>query len=167
MSVLLWWGSRLSTSLPVYLSLCLFLFCGGGAVCLPVYLSVLLLWWSSLSTCLPVSMSVLLWRRSRLSTCLPVSVSVLLLWWRSSLSTCLPVSVLPLWWRLTMCCVSSLQSSQGGGHRTLLYGHAILLRHYHSSMVRTHSSSSRIPGGQTLNDPILTFQSKPDSKWGH
>lgn len=29
-----------------------------------------------------------------------------------------------------------LQSSQGGGHRTLLYGHAILLRHYHSSMVR-------------------------------
>lgn len=32
----------------------------------------------------------------------------------------------------------SLQSSQGGGHRTLLYGHAILLRHYHSCMVRLH-----------------------------
>lgn len=29
------------------------------------------------------------------------------------------------------------QSSQGGGHRTLLYGHAILLRHIHSSMVST------------------------------
>lgn len=28
-----------------------------------------------------------------------------------------------------------LQSSQGGGHRTLLYGHAILLRHSHSGMV--------------------------------
>uniref|UniRef100_A0A3B3E088 Inositol 1,4,5-trisphosphate/ryanodine receptor domain-containing protein n=1 Tax=Oryzias melastigma TaxID=30732 RepID=A0A3B3E088_ORYME len=27
-------------------------------------------------------------------------------------------------------------SSQGGGHRTLLYGHAILLRHHHSGMVR-------------------------------
>lgn len=27
------------------------------------------------------------------------------------------------------------QSSQGGGHRTLLYGHAILLKHTHSSMV--------------------------------
>uniref|UniRef100_A0A8C9XK62 Inositol 1,4,5-trisphosphate/ryanodine receptor domain-containing protein n=1 Tax=Sander lucioperca TaxID=283035 RepID=A0A8C9XK62_SANLU len=26
-------------------------------------------------------------------------------------------------------------SSQGGGHRTLLYGHAILLKHTHSSMV--------------------------------
>lgn len=31
--------------------------------------------------------------------------------------------------------VPQSQSSQGGGHRTLLYGHAILLRHYHSSMV--------------------------------
>lgn len=29
------------------------------------------------------------------------------------------------------------QSSQGGGHRTLLYGHAILLKHTHSSMVST------------------------------
>lgn len=31
---------------------------------------------------------------------------------------------------------SARQSSQGGGHRTLLYGHAILLRHNHSGMVR-------------------------------
>uniref|UniRef100_A0A8C6SU13 Inositol 1,4,5-trisphosphate/ryanodine receptor domain-containing protein n=1 Tax=Neogobius melanostomus TaxID=47308 RepID=A0A8C6SU13_9GOBI len=28
------------------------------------------------------------------------------------------------------------ESSQGGGHRTLLYGHAILLKHTHSNMVR-------------------------------
>uniref|UniRef100_A0A3Q3LWN9 Inositol 1,4,5-trisphosphate/ryanodine receptor domain-containing protein n=1 Tax=Labrus bergylta TaxID=56723 RepID=A0A3Q3LWN9_9LABR len=34
-------------------------------------------------------------------------------------------------------------SSQGGGHRTLLYGHAILLRHYHSSMVRQSSLKER------------------------
>lgn len=29
-----------------------------------------------------------------------------------------------------------LQAAQGGGHRTLLYGHAILLRHSFSGMVR-------------------------------
>lgn len=33
-------------------------------------------------------------------------------------------------------CPPCVQSSQGGGHRTLLYGHAILLRHNHSGMVR-------------------------------
>uniref|UniRef100_A0A673H2U4 Inositol 1,4,5-trisphosphate/ryanodine receptor domain-containing protein n=1 Tax=Sinocyclocheilus rhinocerous TaxID=307959 RepID=A0A673H2U4_9TELE len=32
--------------------------------------------------------------------------------------------------------MNEVRSSQGGGHRTLLYGHAILLRHYHSDMVR-------------------------------
>uniref|UniRef100_A0A3B5M9W5 Inositol 1,4,5-trisphosphate/ryanodine receptor domain-containing protein n=1 Tax=Xiphophorus couchianus TaxID=32473 RepID=A0A3B5M9W5_9TELE len=31
--------------------------------------------------------------------------------------------------------VEMTESSQGGGHRTLLYGHAILLRHHHSGMV--------------------------------
>ena len=36
------------------------------------------------------------------------------------------------------------QSSQGGGHRTLLYGHAILLRHAHSGMV----SASRMGWGR-------------------
>lgn len=35
----------------------------------------------------------------------------------------------------------STQSSQGGGHRTLLYGHAILLKHTHSSMVSTFALS--------------------------
>uniref|UniRef100_A0A8C7IVE4 Ryanodine receptor 1 n=1 Tax=Oncorhynchus kisutch TaxID=8019 RepID=A0A8C7IVE4_ONCKI len=34
-------------------------------------------------------------------------------------------------------------SSQGGGHRTLLYGHAILLRHYHSSMYLSCLTTSR------------------------
>uniref|UniRef100_A0A668TZ90 Inositol 1,4,5-trisphosphate/ryanodine receptor domain-containing protein n=1 Tax=Oreochromis aureus TaxID=47969 RepID=A0A668TZ90_OREAU len=33
------------------------------------------------------------------------------------------------------------ESSQGGGHRTLLYGHAILLKHTHSSMVSTFMTS--------------------------
>ena len=28
-----------------------------------------------------------------------------------------------------------MQTAQGGGHRTLLYGHAILLRHSYSGMV--------------------------------
>uniref|UniRef100_A0A3Q2Y9Q9 Inositol 1,4,5-trisphosphate/ryanodine receptor domain-containing protein n=1 Tax=Hippocampus comes TaxID=109280 RepID=A0A3Q2Y9Q9_HIPCM len=32
--------------------------------------------------------------------------------------------------------MTEVGSSQGGGHRTLLYGHAILLRHNHSGMVR-------------------------------
>lgn len=30
------------------------------------------------------------------------------------------------------------QTAQGGGHRTLLYGHAILLRHSYSGMVSRH-----------------------------
>lgn len=30
-----------------------------------------------------------------------------------------------------------MQTAQGGGHRTLLYGHAILLRHSYSGMVST------------------------------
>lgn len=32
--------------------------------------------------------------------------------------------------------------AQGGGHRTLLYGHAVLLRHSYSGMVRKASSIS-------------------------
>lgn len=32
----------------------------------------------------------------------------------------------------------SPQTAQGGGHRTLLYGHAILLRHSYSGMVSRH-----------------------------
>lgn len=37
-----------------------------------------------------------------------------------------------------------LQSSQGGGHRTLLYGHAILLRHNHSGMVGLSCTLSKV-----------------------
>ena len=174
-SVLVLFFSSAVEELSVHLSLCLF-FCGGGAVCLPLYLSTCLCVCSSsvveeqsvyLSTCLfffcggavclPVYLSLYLFFCGGGAVCLPVYLSLCLFFFCGGGA---------VWWRLTMCCVSSLQSSQGGGHRTLLYGHAILLRHYHSSMVRTHSSSSRIPGGQTLNDPILTFQSKPDSKMG-
>lgn len=32
------------------------------------------------------------------------------------------------------------QAAQSGGHKTLLYGHAILLRHSFSSMVRRHTA---------------------------
>uniref|UniRef100_A0A8C7WKG9 Ryanodine receptor 1 n=1 Tax=Oncorhynchus mykiss TaxID=8022 RepID=A0A8C7WKG9_ONCMY len=39
--------------------------------------------------------------------------------------------------------VDMSESSQGGGHRTLLYGHAILLRHYHSSMYLSCLTTSR------------------------
>ncbi|KAG7250102.1 hypothetical protein CRUP_014849, partial [Coryphaenoides rupestris] len=38
---------------------------------------------------------------------------------------------------------ASLQAGQGGGHRTLLYGHAILLRHSFSSMYLTCLKTSR------------------------
>lgn len=36
----------------------------------------------------------------------------------------------------------SWQAGQGGGHRTLLYGHAILLRHSFSSMVSIISAET-------------------------
>ncbi|KAG9348369.1 hypothetical protein JZ751_002104, partial [Albula glossodonta] len=39
--------------------------------------------------------------------------------------------------------VEMTDSSQGGGHRTLLYGHAILLRHTHSSMYLSCLTTSR------------------------
>lgn len=35
------------------------------------------------------------------------------------------------------------QAGQGGGHRTLLYGHAILLRHSFSDMVSVNSAIQR------------------------
>ncbi|XP_038623542.1 ryanodine receptor 1 isoform X2 [Tachyglossus aculeatus] len=38
---------------------------------------------------------------------------------------------------------ASAESSQGGGHRTLLYGHAILLRHAHSRMYLSCLTTSR------------------------
>ena len=36
----------------------------------------------------------------------------------------------------------SMQTAQGGGHRTLLYGHAILLRHSYSGMVSARVACS-------------------------
>lgn len=46
--------------------------------------------------------------------------------------------ILPFFTFNWLCYYTSVcQSSQGGGHRTLLYGHAILLKHTHSSMVST------------------------------
>uniref|UniRef100_A0A4W5NRM4 Ryanodine receptor 3 n=1 Tax=Hucho hucho TaxID=62062 RepID=A0A4W5NRM4_9TELE len=44
--------------------------------------------------------------------------------------------------------VLSPQAAQGGGHRTLLYGHAILLRHSFSAMVRLHHTHSSITQGK-------------------
>lgn len=41
-------------------------------------------------------------------------------------------------------CVCDLQAAQSGGHKTLLYGHAILLRHSFSSMVRLTAVSVAI-----------------------
>uniref|UniRef100_A0A8C2R5V6 Ryanodine receptor 1 n=1 Tax=Capra hircus TaxID=9925 RepID=A0A8C2R5V6_CAPHI len=38
---------------------------------------------------------------------------------------------------------AGVESSQGGGHRTLLYGHAILLRHAHSGMYLSCLTTSR------------------------
>uniref|UniRef100_A0A3B3CYV7 Inositol 1,4,5-trisphosphate/ryanodine receptor domain-containing protein n=1 Tax=Oryzias melastigma TaxID=30732 RepID=A0A3B3CYV7_ORYME len=39
-------------------------------------------------------------------------------------------------------------AAQGGGHRTLLYGHAILLRHSFSGMVSS-SSSHQLPNAES------------------
>lgn len=44
---------------------------------------------------------------------------------------------------------SFAQSSQGGGHRTLLYGHAILLKHTHSSMVSMFTIKYAAPAARS------------------
>ena len=41
--------------------------------------------------------------------------------------------------------VCDLQAAQSGGHKTLLYGHAILLRHSFSSMVRLTQAPQTLP----------------------
>lgn len=54
---------------------------------------------------------------------------------------------------LCMCVfLRALQAAQSGGHKTLLYGHAILLRHSFSSMVRegTPRGTSTNPDEQDL-----------------
>lgn len=43
-------------------------------------------------------------------------------------------------------CLCLSQATQGGGHRTLLYGHAVLLRHSYSGMVsKTTARQQELP----------------------
>lgn len=55
------------------------------------------------------------------------------------------------------------KSSQGGGHRTLLYGHAILLRHSHSGMVSCGGRGAKggVGGARRLGTPITGCPSSP------
>uniref|UniRef100_A0A8C4ZTX7 Ryanodine receptor 1 n=1 Tax=Gadus morhua TaxID=8049 RepID=A0A8C4ZTX7_GADMO len=56
-------------------------------------------------------------------------------------------------------------SSQGGGHRTLLYGHAILLRHYHSSMYLSCLTTSRSLTDKLAFDVGLQEDSTGEACW--
>lgn len=53
---------------------------------------------------------------------------------------------------MTPLVLCSLQAAHSGGHKTLLYGHAILLRHSFSSMVR---DGTRLPPIAGLPTPCL------------
>ncbi|XP_046891412.1 ryanodine receptor 1b isoform X3 [Hypomesus transpacificus] len=57
------------------------------------------------------------------------------------------------------------ESSQGGGHRTLLYGHAILLRHYHSSMYLSCLTTSRSLTDKLAFDVGLQEDSIGEACW--
>uniref|UniRef100_A0A3Q3JZI1 Inositol 1,4,5-trisphosphate/ryanodine receptor domain-containing protein n=1 Tax=Monopterus albus TaxID=43700 RepID=A0A3Q3JZI1_MONAL len=46
------------------------------------------------------------------------------------------------------------ESSQGGGHRTLLYGHAILLKHTHSSMVSTFARKVEQESSKIIHEMV-------------
>ncbi|CAG00547.1 unnamed protein product, partial [Tetraodon nigroviridis] len=56
-------------------------------------------------------------------------------------------------------------SSQGGGHRTLLYGHAILLRHIHSSMYLSCLTTSRSLTDKLAFDVGLQEDSTGEACW--
>ncbi|KAL4647687.1 ryanodine receptor 1-like isoform X1 [Arapaima gigas] len=56
-------------------------------------------------------------------------------------------------------------SSQGGGHRTLLYGHAILLRHSHSGMYLSCLTSSRSLTDKLAFDVGLQEDSTGEACW--
>ncbi|XP_031429541.1 ryanodine receptor 1b isoform X8 [Clupea harengus] len=56
-------------------------------------------------------------------------------------------------------------SSQGGGHRTLLYGHAILLRHFHSSMYLSCLTTSRSLTDKLAFDVGLQEDSTGEACW--
>ncbi|XP_064208546.1 ryanodine receptor 1-like isoform X4 [Anguilla rostrata] len=56
-------------------------------------------------------------------------------------------------------------SSQGGGHRTLLYGHAILLKHCHSSMYLSCLTTSRSLTDKLAFDVGLQEDSTGEACW--
>ncbi|KAM6946397.1 ryanodine receptor 1-like [Aplochiton taeniatus] len=56
-------------------------------------------------------------------------------------------------------------SSQGGGHRTLLYGHAILLKHAHSSMYLSCLTTSRSLTDKLAFDVGLQEESTGEACW--
>nr|XP_046173098.1 ryanodine receptor 1-like [Oncorhynchus gorbuscha] len=56
-------------------------------------------------------------------------------------------------------------SSQGGGHRTLLYGHAILLKHTHSSMYLSCLTTSRSLTDKLAFDVGLQENSTGEACW--
>uniref|UniRef100_A0A4X2MA66 Ryanodine receptor 1 n=1 Tax=Vombatus ursinus TaxID=29139 RepID=A0A4X2MA66_VOMUR len=57
------------------------------------------------------------------------------------------------------------QSSQGGGHRTLLYGHAILLRHAHSQMYLSCLTTSRSMTDKLAFDVGLQEDATGEACW--
>uniref|UniRef100_A0A4W5JEC3 Ryanodine receptor 1a (skeletal) n=1 Tax=Hucho hucho TaxID=62062 RepID=A0A4W5JEC3_9TELE len=57
------------------------------------------------------------------------------------------------------------ESSQGGGHRTLLYGHAILLKHTHSSMYLSCLTTSRSLTDKLAFDVGLQEDSTGEACW--
>ncbi|KAJ8266587.1 hypothetical protein GJAV_G00132220 [Gymnothorax javanicus] len=60
---------------------------------------------------------------------------------------------------------TSDMSSQGGGHRTLLYGHAILLKHCHSSMYLSCLTTSRSLTDKLAFDVGLQEDSTGEACW--
>ncbi|XP_041919811.1 ryanodine receptor 1b isoform X8 [Alosa sapidissima] len=61
--------------------------------------------------------------------------------------------------------VDMSESSQGGGNRTLLYGHAILLRHYHSAMYLSCLTTSRSLTDKLAFDVGLQEDSTGEACW--
>ncbi|KAI9548377.1 Ryanodine receptor 1 [Dissostichus eleginoides] len=61
--------------------------------------------------------------------------------------------------------LSNSSSSQGGGHRTLLYGHAILLKHTHSSMYLCCLTTSRSLTDKLAFDVGLQEDSTGEACW--
>ncbi|XP_036440578.1 ryanodine receptor 1-like isoform X1 [Colossoma macropomum] len=61
--------------------------------------------------------------------------------------------------------VDLTESSQGGGHRTLLYGHAILLRHNHSGMYLSCLTTSRSLTDKLAFDVGLQEDSTGEACW--